>query len=349
MRSEAEHGHSHPRRVEGGDVGLRSAWLGKSGAVRVGVAYGRAARRAGGVRVEIRRADRLADMVLLQRLASRLWPAGGHHPGGLGWALAIDEGPGHLQLAVEGAEPVGWAGRSGAVAEVHVAAEHPEAAAPLLEAVQSGPGEQPRSLLVFDGDEALQRLAEASGLVPDPAQPPVYGMFHDAIPEPPPAPAGYRIRGLASGEEAARVEAHRAAWRPATLPLPADALASVPPEATSKFTYEKFRCVQGAWLYEPEFDLVVEAADSTLAGCCTVWWDPNLGVSEIEPLGVLPEHRRHGLATALCLTAAGLVGEHGGRQVFINVGPDEDYPVPAMTYASAGFRTVRRATTWAQR
>jgi len=296
----------------------------------------------------MRPADRLADLVLLQRLASRLWPAGGHHPGGLGWALAIDEGPGDLRIAVEGGEPVGWAGREGAVVEVHVAAEHAEVAAPLLESVQAGIGEQPSSLLVFDGDEVLQRLAEASGWVQDPIQPPVYGMFHDAIPEPPLAPAGYQIRGLAAGEEAARVEAHRAAWQPAMLPLPAEALKSVAPDSTSKFTHEKFRCVQGAWLYAPELDLVIEASDGTLAGCCTIWWDPNNGVAEIEPLGVSPEHRRRGLATALCMTAAGLVGERGGQQVFINVGHYEHYPVPAMTYANAGFRTVRRATSWAR-
>jgi GNAT superfamily N-acetyltransferase len=303
--------------------------------------------------VEIRPADRLADMVLLQKLASRLWPAGGHHPGGLGWALAIDEGPDDLHVALEGDEPLGWAGRTGTVAEVHVAAGHPEAAAALWTAIQPGPAGQPVSLLVFDGDDVVRHLAESSGLTPDLVQasvsgPPVYGMFHDAILDPPPAPARYRIRGLEPGEEAARVEAHRAAWRPATLPLPADALESVPAEATSKFTPEKFRHVQRAWLYDPDLDLVVEAADGTLAGCCTLWWDPDLGVAEIEPLGVLPTHRRHGLATALCLTAAGLIADRGGKQVFINVGPYEDYPAPAQTYTSAGFRTVLRATTWAR-
>lgn len=298
--------------------------------------------------MQIRPADRLADMVGLQQLAGRLWPAGGHHPGGLGWALAIDQAPAGLLAAVEDGQLVGWAGTEDATVEVHVTPERPSAAADLLDAelAQANIADDEVGVLVVEGDRVAEQLALRRGFGPDPRRPARYGMFHDAVTDPVPAPAGYRVRGLAPGEEAARVEVHRAAWRPATMPYPADVLRGVPSDATSRFTHEHFADLQRAWLYDPELDLVVEASDGTLAGCCTLWWDPALGVGEIEPLGILPQHRRKGLATALCLTAAWLVGCRGGQQVFINTGPTEGYPVPALTYASAGFVTVERAAVW---
>ncbi len=257
----------------------------------------------------IRSADRLSDMVALQRLTSRLWPSGGHHPGGLGWALAIDELYPQIHLAIEGEELVGWAGRSTRALEVHVDPAASDAVRPLVEwALENAAVDEPVSVHLFDGDDAVQEAIATAGFSADPARPLLYGMFHDAIPVAPPPPPGYRIRGLRRGEERARVEAHRAAWRPATLPWPADVLGTVSPQLTSKFNTEKFEAVRRAWLYDEDLDLVVEGPDGAFAGCCTVWWDPSLGVAEIEPLGVLPGHRRRGLAAALCFEAAALVG-----------------------------------------
>lgn len=296
--------------------------------------------------MEVRPADRLGDMVALQQLASQLWPAGGHHPGGLGWALAIDQAPANLLVAVENEKLVGWAGQEEGTVEVHVTADRPSAATALLDAELAEVDATQVGVMVVEGDSVVAQLAGRLGFRPDAARPPIYGMFHDAGVDSAPAPAGYRIRGLAPGEEAARVDVHRAAWRPATMPFLTETLLAVPAEATSRFTHDHFAAIQRAWLYDPELDLVIEAADGTLAGCCTLWWDPALGVAEIEPLGVVPAHRRRGLATALCLTASGLIGHRGGHEVFINTGPRDDYPVPAVTYASAGFTTVERAAVW---
>jgi GNAT superfamily N-acetyltransferase len=95
-------------------------------------------------------------------------------------------------------------------------------------------------------------------------------------------------------------------------------------------------------LYEQDLDLVVEAPDGTLAACCIAWWDPAAGCAEIEPLGVAPDHRRRGLATAMCKEVAARVAALGGNQVFINTGPRPDYPAPAATYLAAGFEVVGR-------
>jgi GNAT superfamily N-acetyltransferase len=95
-------------------------------------------------------------------------------------------------------------------------------------------------------------------------------------------------------------------------------------------------------MYSPSRDFVVHAPDGTLAACCTLWWHPALGTAEIEPLGVLPEHRRRGLATALCRHAESVTAELGATEVFINTWHLDDYPAPAATYLRVGYQVRDR-------
>jgi GNAT superfamily N-acetyltransferase len=154
------------------------------------------------------------------------------------------------------------------------------------------------------------------------------------------------VRSVRPDEVAARVEAHRAAWRPPDMPWPTARLAEIDPAATSSFTEEKYARCRATWLYDAELDLVAVAPDGSFAANCLAWLDPSTGVAEIEPLGVHPAHRRRGLAGALCQEVARRVTDRGGREVFINTGPNEAYPAPPAAYAKAGFRTVRRGTIW---
>ena len=87
---------------------------------------------------------------------------------------------------------------------------------------------------------------------------------------------------------------------------------------------------------------MVETPAGDLAGSCIAWYDSATGWAEIEPLGIVPAHRRRGLAVALCLEVARRVSELGGRELFINTGPRDDYPAPAGAYAKAGFVSVSR-------
>jgi ribosomal protein S18 acetylase RimI-like enzyme len=280
------------------------------------------------------------DTETLQRLARRLWPCG-PHPGGLGWAAAIGQLARRVAVAEEG-EIFGWAGVDAGEIALQVDPAHPEAALLLLEwsigAVDAGEV----MIDVMQGDSVVLDALVSAGLQPASESQPVVGMFRAAGPEVPKFPSGYRVRAVAEGEWEPRLEAHRRSWRPLDLPWAPESRPEIDPLATSRFSAENYEEVRRTWLYERDLDLVVEAPDGDLVGCCIVWWDPELGCAEIEPVGVVAEHRRLGLASALCHEASARVAERGGDTLFINVGPRDDYPAPAATYLSAGFDAVER-------
>jgi GNAT superfamily N-acetyltransferase len=288
------------------------------------------------------------DFGQMQQLASRLWPSG-WHPGGLGWGLsrhaladsvvvAVDEG-GSGTLA-------GFAGRGGDEI-THVERDRDDVADALvrwlLEADEITP------ITVWDGADALARAVARAGLEPIGRQE-WSGMLLEvagAVDDPRRRVEGYSIRPVNTDEAAARVEVHRAAWKPSSIPYidgrPVD------PDAESSFTPAAYDAVCGTWLYDRRLDLVAVADDDhgAFGACCIAWFDPATGVCEIEPLGVAPEHRRRGLAVALCLEVAHLVAERGGTHVYINAQPQPGYIAPTSAYFAAGFELVERATTYA--
>ncbi|MDQ1509712.1 MAG: hypothetical protein QOG50_1556 [Actinomycetota bacterium] len=286
------------------------------------------------------------DISELQRLASRLWPTG-WHPGGLGWALAR----GRLAEEVvvfEGKNGVlGWAARSGVHEPGELLAQadpsHPEIAEAIVEWLMAMPPATRLSIDVYDGDTTLAGALRRAGFEPQ-ADACVFGIFRAAQGVQGPTPAGYTIRATRADELDSRVAVHRAAWKPAAQPWADGRL--VDPLAESPFNRAEYAAVRNAWLYAPEFDLVAVGPDHALAGCCIAWFDPAIGVAEIEPLGVVPEYRRTGLAVAMCHEVAARVSAAGGNSVFINTGPRPEYPAPSAAYAKAGFEAVARATTY---
>jgi ribosomal protein S18 acetylase RimI-like enzyme len=281
------------------------------------------------------------DIRAIQELASRLWPLG-WHPGGLGWALARGE---------LGDEVVVWDGDDGLRAWVargqhnasEVVIQVDPADALVADATadwvveEAGPG---ATAEVVPADVGLAAALASRGFRPSGR--PVWGMRR-SVHAPEPNAEGYIVREVRPGEDEARVEVHRRAWRPADLPYEPGARGDVSPDATSAFDRAAYDAVRQRWLYDPGLDIVAEAGDGSLAGCCIAWLDPTSGVAEIEPVGVAPEHRRRGVAVAMCHEVAARVRARGGRELFINTGPDDGYPVPSLTYTSAGFETYRRA------
>jgi GNAT superfamily N-acetyltransferase len=286
------------------------------------------------------------DVSALQHLASRLWPRG-WHPGGLGWALARGRLADEV-VVFEGTDGVeGWAARSGVHEPGELLAQlapaHPEIADAIVEWFLATPCVTPLSIDVYDGDTVLASALRRAGFEPQ-SRARVVGMFRRAHGVASPTHTGYSIRATRPDELDARVDVHRAAWKPATQPWSDGRV--VDPQAESPFNAAEYQAVRNTWLYAPELDLVAVAPDQTLAACCIAWFDPAIGVAEIEPMGVVPEHRRTGLAVALCHEVAARVRALGGDSVFINTGPRPEYPAPYGAYAKAGFEVVGRATTY---
>jgi ribosomal protein S18 acetylase RimI-like enzyme len=196
--------------------------------------------------------------------------------------------------------------------------------------------------LVEDGDELVDFTWREDGEEHTSTTPSAGLMRRPATIDVPSPPAGYQVRAVREDELGQRVEAHRAAWNPHALPWPVGHRPSYPPDATSGHDLETYRRVRGAWMYDRSLDLVVVAPDGSFAGCSIVWLDPRTGVAEIEPLGVVPAHRRRGVAQALCHEAMRRVAEAGGRELVISQWPNPAYPAPAGAYARAGFEVVRQ-------
>ena len=284
-------------------------------------------------------------MRVVQRLASRLWPQG-WHPGGIGWAMARGQLADEVVIVEVGGEPVAW---------VALGADGPHAVLAVVDPAHAGAAESVAGLLSERGTHfAIEATPESAGLLKALESrglalcrgEPVLGMRRSAVDEWLELPAGYAVRAVdPERERGARVDVHRAAWRPGSLPF-ATERPDVDPEATSSFTTSDYDAVRAAWLYDPQLDLVVVAPNGDFAGCCIAWYDAATGVAEIEPMGVVPEHRGHGLAVAMCQAVTARVYAMGGRELFINTGPRSEYPAPGRAYTKAGFETFERAVLY---
>lgn len=206
-------------------------------------------------------------------------------------------------------------------------------------------GDSPVSVAVHHGQAQLRGILASHGFVDEAV--PLAGVSHPAEDTGVRPPAGYRIRPVEEGEESIRLQAHRKAWKPAHLPFTDDSFDSfdsIDQDAESRLDADKIAAMQSAWLYERDLDLVIEAPDGSLAASCTVWLDPSSGWAELEPLGVVPEHRRRGLAQTLALDVCRRVAGHGGHDVFINSAPLPYYRAPWEAYLKAGFVPMERGT-----
>ncbi|WP_163543944.1 GNAT family N-acetyltransferase [Occultella kanbiaonis] len=280
----------------------------------------------------------------VQRALSAWFPAG-THPGGFGWESATDQLPSTVCVARDGqGRVVGWAGLADGEGRIECGPDDASSAAVLADWLVENAGGTKVGVPVYHARPLVRGALTARGFTDDADAGAIAGLVHPAGDVDVDVPDGYRIRAMGPDEDAARVQAHRRAWKPARMPYPEEIRSGIDPEDESRFTEQAFSVMKRTLLYDRELDLVVEAPDRSLAGCCTVWFDPETGWAEIEPLGVVPDHRRHGLATALALEACRLVGARGGHTVFINSAPLPYYPAPWETYLRAGFSPLDRGT-----
>ena len=113
-------------------------------------------------------------------------------------------------------------------------------------------------------------------------------------------PDGYHIRSLTGPREIeARMAVHRAAFAPSLINI------------------EKYTRLTTLPHYSFDDDIVMEAADGSIAAFAMAWWDPVARFGEFEPVGTHPDHQRRGLARALLNHGMRRLGRRGARLIQI--------------------------------
>ena len=129
----------------------------------------------------------------------------------------------------------------------------------------------------------------------------------------PPVPdvPGYTIRAVRDDEWDARAECHRRSW-----------------SDTSKVSGAAYRRLMATPPYRAALDRVAVTADGEMVASCCVWLDDASGIALVEPVGCRPEHRRHGLASAVSLAALHAARDLGATTGLVRPRGDDDYPEP---------------------
>ncbi len=266
----------------------------------------------------------------------------------MAWQLATEQDGAKRNIRTWGdAEPSAWAWMyQPDTLMVLVDADAPELAAQVVEWFDdNNVGHSPR-VEVADGQDHVVHALRSAGHAEVGGDPFSLDQRCPAKRMPVGLPDGYQLHDATSVSDEVRVEAHRAAWRPASLPFAPKHRPVIPSDATSGFNAEKLDRARRLWPYDASLDLVITTSTGAPAGCCTVWLDETTGAAEIEPLGVVPEHRGQGLAVALCHAALDAVARAGGHQVVIHPRGDAAYPAPRAAYRAAGFATVNRTRVY---
>ncbi len=90
-----------------------------------------------------------------------------------------------------------------------------------------------------------------------------------------------------------------------------------------------------ASFYRGDLDLVAVAPGGDIASFCTFRMDPPSRVTELEPIGTLPEYRRLGLAKALLVEGFRRLAKYDPTLLYI--GGAADTPEANRLYEVTGF------------
>jgi ribosomal protein S18 acetylase RimI-like enzyme len=267
-----------------------------------------------------------ADLRLMQDLTAECWRLEGPYVratiGDLPWEMYqhLDKlKEVRVRLWLDGDRCVAWAWLSTSLLFL----THPDGRALLDEILDWC---QAPDVSVLEHDRASVELLESRGYALDESR----WMNHmtrslDGLPEPL-VHEGYRLRAVRGEEDLeARTYIHRAAWEP------------------SRVVPESYRQVMRAWPYRPDLDWVAVAPDGSFAASCLCWLDEENRLCEMEPVGTHPEHRRRGLAAAVCLGAlrASRAARADTALVYSVSGSAAE-----KLYDSIGFRTISRHLTF---
>ena len=107
---------------------------------------------------------------------------------------------------------------------------------------------------------------------------------------------------------------------------------------------ERFRNFMRSPVYDPDLDIVAEAADGQIVAFCIVWMDPVNRVGLFEPVGTHPDFQRKGLGRAVMIAGLQRLAEKGMRQAIVST--FEDNQAAINLYESVGFRIVTKLGTY---
>jgi ribosomal protein S18 acetylase RimI-like enzyme len=288
------------------------------------------------------------DLVRMQELQRdgwrRLGPVSESHPGDLEWWMNGNTDPGtdwSRRIALwetPRGDLRGWSWLYGQTLEWYV---HPQETDTALRHAQLGwyeqmamaaeaPSTEPRVLSTWSTTRQpeLGRLLAGAGYDLS-----IDHLIHSAIDLPrgrassARTPEGYTIRSVVGALDIPRrVAVHRSAFEP------------------SRMTAERYAQVMQAPSYRPELDVVAVAADGAFAAFCLVWYDADLRVGLLEPVGTDQAHRRRGLAAAVCAEALRRLEQLGAERASVLSKADREGP--NRLYRSLGFREVMRSMQW---
>ena len=282
--------------------------------------------------------DPIAQTRRMQALIGELWrlegPRVDNHVGDITWMRfqhAGREGEWQIRIWEENGEPVarGWIRRPDRLThEIHPrhrgGALHDE----LLDWFEANvAGDELRASSISTDAERIAFLQSRGYEIDSHGKALAYHVCELATISEPVVPAGYRLRTLERGDLEARVELHRVVWAP------------------SRVTVESFTKLQTVWPYRADLDCVVEA-DGSLVAYTLAWLDDANRVGELEPVGTHPDHRRRGLASAVCRFALHRLKQEGAeRGIVYSLAGSE----ATALYESIGMREHARSVEFVKR
>jgi GNAT superfamily N-acetyltransferase len=283
--------------------------------------------------------DIFAQTRRMQTLVAELWRQEGpkveNHVGDVAWQRFQHtgrEGEWRIRLWEENGEPVAWAWVKRLASlqhEIHPRHRGGALHAELLDWFEAEVEEDElRTSSLSTDTERLEALRNRGYKVDPDARAFVYHACELDEVVKPEVPDGYRLRTVEPDDVGRRVELHRVVWAP------------------SRVTVESFANVQAAWPYRADLDCVAEAPGGSFAAYCLAWLDPENRVGELEPVGTHPDHRRLGLASAVCGFAHQRLRQEGAELAIVYSLAGSD---ATALYESLGMREHARSVELVKR
>jgi GNAT superfamily N-acetyltransferase len=110
------------------------------------------------------------------------------------------------------------------------------------------------------------------------------------------------------------------------------------------FNTEVYESITRCSFYLQDLDLIAVARDGTFASFCTFRVDPLSKITNLEPMGTHPDHRRRGLGKALILEGLRRSKRHDPTLFY--VGGAADTPAANRLYDSTGYTEKRAYHAW---